>query len=304
MTGSANAVAIVGMSCRMPGAADLDSYRQMLGDGRAAVIGAPTGPENITERADFLGTAAEFDADFFGIAPDEAQAIDSRHLSALELGWEALENAGVVANALEGLRCGVFVSGTEDHGIAERLSAHFGFAGPSVTVGDAHASSLMAVRLAYASVRSGDSELALAGGSWERGEGGGMVVLKPLTRALADGDRIHAVLREGAAGDESRASSVPGIASLIEAALRLSGAESGADPDCTAPDRRNRFADNMFRDDADGKEWTVAEFRVAGVSSFDPGRQDLRPIVAPPAAVPWVVSARSESGVRAQAARL
>ncbi|MGW0055928.1 SDR family NAD(P)-dependent oxidoreductase [Nocardia nova] len=303
MTGSANAVAIVGMSCRMPGAADLDSYRQMLGDGRAAVIGAPAGPEDITERADFLGIAAEFDADFFGIAPDEARAIDSRHLPALELGWEALENAGVVANALEGLPCGVFVSGTEDHGIAERLSAHFGFAGPSVTVGDAHASSLMAVRLAYASVCGGDSELALAGGSWERGEGGGMVALKPLTRALADGDRIHAVLREGAAGDGSRASSAPGIASLIEAALCLSGAESGAEPDSTASGRRNRFADNMFRDDADGKEWTVAEFRVAGVS-FDPGRPDLRPIVAPPAAVPWVVSARSESGVRAQAARL
>ena len=94
MTGSANAVAIVGMSCRMPGAADLDSYRQMLGDGRAAVGGAPAGPENITERADFLGTAAEFDADFFGIAPDEAQAIDSRHLWALELGWEALGERG------------------------------------------------------------------------------------------------------------------------------------------------------------------------------------------------------------------
>ncbi|WP_245718195.1 type I polyketide synthase, partial [Nocardia miyunensis] len=278
MTGSANAVAIVGMSCRMPGAADLDDYRQLLRDGRTAVGGAPAGPEEITERAGFLGAAAEFDADFFGISPDVVQAIDSRHLSALELGWEALENAGVVAHPLDGLRCGVFVSGAEQHSIAERLSAHFGFEGPSVAVDAAQtSSSLVAVRLAYESLRSGDSDLALAGGAPESGDGGGMVVLKPLTRAIADGDRIHAVLREGAVGDESRAPSAPDIASLIEAALRLSHAES-----------------------------------VAG-----PGRTDLGLIVTPPpaeesiapaggtaAVVPWVVSARSESGVRAQADRL
>ncbi|MFF0457528.1 SDR family NAD(P)-dependent oxidoreductase [Nocardia africana] len=233
------------MSCRMPGAADLD---------------------------------AEFDANFFGISPDEVQAIGSRHLSALELGWEALENAGVVAGVLDGLRCGVFVSGAEQHSIAERMSAHFGFEGPSVVVDDARtSSSLVAVRLAYESLRSGDSDLALAGGAPDSGEGGGMVVLKPLARAIADADRIHAVLREGAVDDGSRAPSAPGIASLIEAVSSLSHTES-----------------------------------VAG-----PGHTDLGLIVAPPpadesvapaggtvAVVPWVVSARNESGVRAQAARL
>ncbi|WP_245556026.1 type I polyketide synthase, partial [Nocardia cerradoensis] len=268
MTGSANAVAIVGMSCRMPGAADLDGYWQLLRDGRAAIGAAPAGRENITERAGFLSTAGDFDADFFGISPNEARAIDPQQLLALELGWEALEDAGLTATASDGRRYGVFLGctgsdfaellasqggpGVGRHSlwgvgrgiIANRVSNYFGFGGPSVLVDSAQASSLVAVHLACESLRSGESELALAGGlnlilsptsserieqfgaqsalgacytfdaradGFVRGEGGAMVVLKSLDRAIADGDRIHAVIRGSAVatGNERRVLSAP-----------------------------------------------------------------------------------------------
>ncbi|WP_461087823.1 type I polyketide synthase, partial [Streptomyces deserti] len=268
MTGSAYDVAIVGMSCRMPGAADPDSFWQLLRDGRDAIGGARPGRGHITERAGFLDTVGDFDADFFGVSPNEARAVDPQQLLALELGWEALEDAGLAGTARDALRCGVFLGctgtdfaeilasqgglGVSRHSlwgvgrgiIANRISNHFGFSGPSIVVDSAQASSLVAVHLACESLRSGESDLALAGGlnlilsatsgarieqfgaqsergkcstfdadadGFVRGEGGGIVVLKPLARAIADGDRIHAVIRGTAinTGNERRVLSAP-----------------------------------------------------------------------------------------------
>ncbi|MEV0297927.1 type I polyketide synthase, partial [Nocardia sp. NPDC050710] len=264
MTGSAFDVAIVGMSCRMPGAADLDSFWQLLSEGRAAIGSAPPGRGSVTERAGFVDTAGEFDADFFGITPDEARAIDPHQLLALELSWEALEDAGLAATARDARRCGVFLGctgsdfaeivasqggpGVSRHSlwgvgrgiIANRISNYFGFSGPSILVDSAQASSLVAVHLAGESLRSGECDMALVGGlnlilsppsgerieqsalgacrtfdaradGFVRGEGGGMVVLKPLAQAVADGDRIHAVIRGSAVdtGDERRVLTAP-----------------------------------------------------------------------------------------------
>ncbi|MFJ7416284.1 SDR family NAD(P)-dependent oxidoreductase [Streptomyces sp. NPDC098077] len=267
MTGSAFDVAIVGMSCRLPGAADPDSFWQQLRDGHDAVGTVRPGRGNITERAGFLDSVGAFDADFFGVAPNEARAVDPQQLLALELGWEALEDAGSAGRPGTD-RCGVFLGvtgsdfaeilasqggqGISRHSlwgvgrgiIANRISNHFGFTGPSVVVDSAQASSLVAVHLACESLRSGESELALAGGlnlilspssgarieqfgaqsaqgrcavfdaeadGFVRGEGGGVVALKRLDRALADGDRVHAVIRGTAThtGNERRVLSAP-----------------------------------------------------------------------------------------------
>ncbi|MFX0574275.1 type I polyketide synthase [Nocardia nepalensis] len=288
MTGSAFAVAIVGMSCRMPGAADLDSFWQLLRAGRAAIGAAPQGRESITERAGFVDTVGEFDANFFGVSPNEARAIDPQQLLALELSWEALEDAGLAATARDARRCGVFLGssgsdfaeivasqggpGISRHSlwgvgrgiIANRVSNYFGFSGPSILVDSAQASSLVAVHLACESLRSGESEVALAGGlnlilsptSSERieqfgalstlgachtfdaradgivrGEGGGIVVLKPLAQAVADGDRIHAVIRGSAVntGNERRVLSAPSRdaqAAAIRSALTAAGVDA------------------------------------------------------------------------------
>ncbi|WP_040687292.1 type I polyketide synthase [Nocardia vinacea] len=288
MTGSAFEVAIVGMSCRLPGAADLDSYWQLLSEGRAAIGTAPPRREGITERAGFVDTVGEFDADFFGVSPNEARAIDPQQLLALELSWEALEDAGLAATARDARRCGVFVGstgsdfaeilasqggpGVSRHSlwgvgrgiIANRISNYFGFSGPSMLVDSAQASSLVAVHLACESLRSGESEVALAGGlnlilsptsgerieqfgaqsalgacytfdaradGFVRGEGGGMVVLKPLAQAVADGDRIHAVIRGSAVntGNERRVLTAPSRdaqAAVIHSALTAAGVEA------------------------------------------------------------------------------
>ncbi|MFE3729120.1 type I polyketide synthase [Nocardia sp. NPDC059154] len=288
MTGSAFAVAIVGMSCRMPGAADLDSFWQLLTEGRAAIGAAPESRGSITERAGFVGTAGEFDADFFGVSPNEARALDPQQLLALELSWEALEDAGLAATARETRRCGVFLGctgsdfaeilasrggpGVSRHSlwgvgrgiIANRISNYFGFSGPSIVVDSAQASSLVAVHLACESLRSGESDVALAGGlnlilsptsgerieqfgaqsalgacytfdaradGFVRGEGGGMVLLKPLAQAIADGDRIHGVIRGSAinTGNERRVLSAPSRdaqAAAIRDALTAAGVEA------------------------------------------------------------------------------
>src|SRR5205823_1229799 len=112
-----------------------------------------------------------------------------------------------------------------------RVSYLLGSTGPSLTVDTGQSSALVAVHLAVASLRRGESSIALAGGvnlilapessetaakfgglspdgrcftfdsranGYVRGEGGGVVVLKPLARALADGDPIYCVIRGSA----------------------------------------------------------------------------------------------------------
>ncbi|MEV0363773.1 SDR family NAD(P)-dependent oxidoreductase [Nocardia fusca] len=286
MVESANEIAIVGMACRMPGAADLDAFWRLLRDGRDAIGAAPADRAGIGETAGFLDSASEFDAGFFGVSPNEARAIDPQQLLGLELSWEALEDAGY--RDRDGGRVGVFLAGSGTdfaelvaaQGIAgvgryslpgvgrgvtaNRISNHYGFTGPSLVVDSGQSSSLVAVHLACESLRGGESEVALAGGinlilsplsgaryeqfgahspsgkcftfdsradGTVRGEGGGMVVLKPLARAVADGDRVYAVIRGSAvnSGNERRVLSAPSAAAQV-AVLRDALAAAAVEP--------------------------------------------------------------------------
>ncbi|MFI9732115.1 type I polyketide synthase, partial [Nocardia sp. NPDC052278] len=281
----ANEIAIVGMSCRMPGASDLESFWRLLRDGREAIGSAPADRPRIEEKAGFLASASEFDADFFGVAPNEARAIDPQQLLGLELSWEALEDAGY--RDRDGARAGVFLGSTGTdfaeieasrgkpgvgrHSLsgvgrgvaANRISNYYGFTGPSIVVDSGQSSSLVAVHLACESVRGGECDVALAGGlnlilsplggeryeqfgahspsgrcytfderadGTVRGEGGGIVVLKPLARAVADGDRIYAVIRGSAinSGNERQVLSAPSMSAqtaVIRAALAAADVE-------------------------------------------------------------------------------
>ncbi|MFD0360319.1 type I polyketide synthase, partial [Nocardia sp. GCM10030253] len=283
MVERANDIAIVGMSCRLPGAADLEKFWRLLREGRDAVGSAPADRPGIDETAGFLDSASEYDADFFGVPPNEARSIDPQQLLGLELSWEALEDAGYRDSA--GARAGVFLGSTGTdfaelaaaqgkpgvgrHSlwavgrgvVANRISNQYGFTGPSLVVDSGQSSSLVAVHLACESLRNGECDVALAGGlnlilsplSGERidqfgarsasgkcrtfdesadgivrGEGGGIVVLKPLWRAVADGDRIHAVIRGSSVnnGNERQVLSAPSAASqasVIRAALAAAG---------------------------------------------------------------------------------
>ena len=97
-----DSVAVVGLACRLPGAPDVSSFWRLLSSGTSAVtsssrFGDPASGGFLPD--DEMGT---FDAEFFGISPREAAAMDPQQRLLLELGWEALEDAGVVPSSAAG----------------------------------------------------------------------------------------------------------------------------------------------------------------------------------------------------------
>ncbi|MFD2349967.1 beta-ketoacyl synthase N-terminal-like domain-containing protein [Nonomuraea ferruginea] len=96
VTGGPDAIAVVGMACRLPGAADPGAFWKLLREGVDAVTEAPEDrwPE-ATEyrRGGFLQDVHGFDAAFFGISPNEAAAMDPHQRLVLELAWESLESS-------------------------------------------------------------------------------------------------------------------------------------------------------------------------------------------------------------------
>ncbi|WMD04163.1 type I polyketide synthase [Streptomyces sp. FXY-T5] len=256
---SAQPIAVVGMACRLPGAAGPAEFRAILRNGTDAV--GPAAPDRpyAPRRGGFLDSVDRFDAGFFGISPREAAVMDPQQRLMLELCWEALEDAGVLPARLDGGNAGVFVgtiaddyaalsrasgadaatpettTGLNRGMIANRVSYTLGLHGPSFTVDSGQSSSLVAVHLAAESLRRGECSVALAGGvnlilaedstaaverfgalspdgrcytfdaranGYVRGEGGGVVVLKPLADAVADGDDILCVLAGSAVNND------------------------------------------------------------------------------------------------------
>ena len=133
-------VAIVGMGCRFPGAPDLDSFWQMLVEGRSGVGEVPADRWDInalyhpdpgiagrvmTRFGGFLDGLDEFDAHFFGISPREAPHVDPRQRLMLEIVWEALEDAGIPPDSIAGSDTGVYfgvLTNDYDQLISEDLS--------------------------------------------------------------------------------------------------------------------------------------------------------------------------------------
>ncbi|MEW2170108.1 type I polyketide synthase, partial [Streptomyces sp. NPDC007027] len=186
---STEAIAIVGMSCRLPHAENPAQLWQLLRDGRDA-IGAPpaTRPELPSRPGGYLEDVSGFDAGFFGISPREASSMDPQQRLMLELAWEALEDARILPADLAGSRTGVFVgviaddyatlthqrgaeavtrhtlTGLSRGVVANRISYTLGLHGPSAAVDTGQSSSLVAVHTAVESLRRGESTMAVAGG--------------------------------------------------------------------------------------------------------------------------------------------
>ena len=178
--GAAEPIAIIGMACRFPGGVTSpEGLWQLLLDGTDAVSTFPSDrgwsmEASVTREGGFLYDAADFDAAFFGISPNEAPAIDPQQRLLLECSWEVLERAGISPASLKGTSAGVFaglmyhdygLGGTTDGALVSgRVAYTLGLEGPALTVDTACSSSLVAMHLAAQSLRSGECGLALAGG--------------------------------------------------------------------------------------------------------------------------------------------
>jgi len=276
-------IAIVGMGCRLPGANNPQEFWQLLEDGKDAITSVPDerwqdkqfGELDHT-KGGFIPHLKEFDPSFFRIAPREAASIDPQQRLLLEVCWEALENAAIPADQIQGSKTGVFVGvaaidywhqllsqpETEidaylttgnTHSLASgRISHFFDFQGASISLDTACSSSLVAVHLAIKSLRDRECNMALAGGvnrlispkvslnfarakmlsadgrcktfdenanGFVRSEGCGIVVLKRLSDAIADGDNIRAILLGSATNQDGRTSSITTPSSLSQQAV-------------------------------------------------------------------------------------
>ena len=265
-----DAIAIVGMAGQFPGAQDIESFWQLLEEGRDAVTngrddagpwegvtGDPAAEDPVLRRGGFVSGVDLFDAGFFGIRPIEADSMDPQQRMLLEMSWRALEDAGIDPEGLRGSLTGIYsgISGCEYRdlmmangdvnylGTASsvalgRIAYSFGLMGPAIPLDMTCASSLVAVHEAATALQRNEVNLALAGGvktilspeagrymgelgllskkgqcsSFDasadghvRGEGCGMLVLKRLADAEANGDRIWAVIR-GTAVNQNGAS--------------------------------------------------------------------------------------------------
>ncbi|MFD6398828.1 polyketide synthase Pks13 [Nocardia sp. NPDC060249] len=233
-----------------------------------------------------------FDAEFFAMSPIEVEQVDPQQRLMMELTWEALEHARIPASDLKGGQVGVFVgSSTNDFQmvaslglgdtdpdapassrgyallggstgiIANRVSYFYDFRGPSVTVDTACSSTIVAVHQAVRALRTGEAEVALAGGvnmilapvitlgfdqngavakdghikafssdadGMVRSEGAGMVVLKRLADAERDGDNILGVIKGSAVNSDGRSNGLfapnpDAQADVLRAAYRDAG---------------------------------------------------------------------------------
>jgi amino acid adenylation domain-containing protein len=281
------AIAIIGMAGRFPGARNLEEFMHNLEAGLESItfftdeelIAAGIEPDllqnpNYVKANGVLDDIEMFDANFFGFTPREAEITDPQHRLFMEVAWEALEISGYNPDKYEGL-IGVYAGSGMNSYLFENLGNHtdiidsmglfqlmqsnnnefmstqvsykLNLKGPSINIGTACSTALVAVQTALRSLLAGDCDIALAGGSSITiqqktgylyqdegilspdghcrafdakaqgavgGSGVGIVVLKRLDDAMRDGDYIHAVIKGAVINNDGSAKvgyTAPGV---------------------------------------------------------------------------------------------
>ncbi|WP_372527865.1 amino acid adenylation domain-containing protein, partial [Piscinibacter sp.] len=296
-------IAVIAMAGRFPGARDVEQFWDNLCAGRDTITFFKDGeldpglPASLTSDPCYVKARGViddvdmFDASFFGISPREAELMDPQQRVFMELCWECLERGGHAPDASTG-PVGVFAGmynatyfqrhvmyrpdlieklgefqvmlANEKDYIATRIANRLNLTGPAVSVHTACSTSLVAVAQAFASLRAGQCDMALAGGSsincpprsgylFQDGsmlspdgrtrsfdaqaqgtvfsDGATVVLLKRLSDALADGNTVHAVIRGVAVNNDGRdkasftAPSVDGQAAVVAAAHDAAGVD-------------------------------------------------------------------------------
>lgn len=262
-----NDIAIIGMAARFPGANTIYEFWKNLKDGKETIHffsdeeldasipdGLKNNPNYVKARG-IIDAPTTFDPAFFGINPKLAELMDPQQRIFLEISWEALEHSGHVPQKYDGTigvfagcrfntyysnnvlsnhalieNIGAFQVGTvndKDY-LATRVAYALDLKGPAVNVQSACSTSLLAIAQAVESIRKGQCDVALAGGSsvlvpinsghlYEEGamlssdghcrafdadaqgtvfsDGAGVVVLKSREKAEHDGDTIYALIK-------------------------------------------------------------------------------------------------------------
>jgi polyketide synthase PksL len=277
-------IAIIGLAGRFPGADNVEELWRVLVDGRTTLTEVPADRWNwhdyyfgaadkrntiATNRGGFVQDVSAFDPLFFEISPREAELMEPRQRLLLEEAWHAFEDAGYSGKKLRGSGCGVFIGVEEgDHAylakhqgltpgnhnamLAARISYYLDLQGPNLAINTACSSGLVALHLACQSLRSGECQMALAGGislllspaaylmlsnmgmlspegqcqpfdqratGMVPAEAVGVVVLKPLPNALEDRDQIYAVIKGSGTNYDGRTNGITSPNALSQAAL-------------------------------------------------------------------------------------
>lgn len=281
-------VAIVGISCQLPG--DINTVNQfwnLLTQEKNIIRPLHSQrwkwPENVDvtdgyrgiDQGVFFDNIDCFDASFFKISPKEAKLMDPQQRMLLEVSWQCIEDAGLNPQQLAGSKTGVYIgisntdyhtlllqahqetggylsTGSGHYAAANRLSYFFNFIGPSVAIDTASSSSLVALCQAVDAIRNQQCEQALVGGinlictpdnsisyyqagmlspdakcnsfdasanGYVRGEGGAVVFLKRLSKAISDGHYIYGVIRGSGVNHNGHTSSITVPSAFAQAAL-------------------------------------------------------------------------------------
>ncbi|KAL4998379.1 hypothetical protein BDV10DRAFT_167421 [Aspergillus recurvatus] len=294
-----NTIAVVGMSIKTAGADDLDEFARMLRTGKSqhqAIreddinFNTPwrNGKGSRTWYSNFIRDRSQFDHTFFKMSPREAAAMDPQHRHFLQAAYQAVEQSGYFMRPgrndtkLPEDSVGVFVGiATTDYDqhvachdpsaytatgnlrafLAGRVSHHFGWTGPALTLDTACSSSAVAIHLACRSILSGECSAALAGGvavmsspfwfqnlgaasflsptgqckpfdekgdGYCRSEGIGCVMLKRMSAAVADNDQILGCIAATAVHQNQNCTALvvpnkPSLAPLFKQVVSKSG---------------------------------------------------------------------------------
>lgn len=282
-------IAVIGMSGRFPETDNIEEFWDMLCQGKDLVIDltekwntedvfdATPGVKGKTysKWGGSIKNVENFDSLFFNISPKEAAELDPQQRIFLEETWKALEDAGCSTEQINRKKCGVFVGAAEsDYDmiasgeneelqnvagksasfIAARISYFLNLQGPCMTIDTACSSALVAIHQGCQSIRTGESDLVIAGGScilntpkmhiatsqgimlskdgkckafdnqadgFVPSEAVGVVILKPLEKAIMDHDNIYGVIVGSAINQDGKSNGITAPSGAAQRDLEL-----------------------------------------------------------------------------------